>query len=378
MEASSNSIKTFDVVWGESTNANYYQVCLYDNTQTDNCLTLGSTTTNTNQTVTLDDTLLGSELEFFVIAYNGTEQTSSSMVTPDSATIVAAIGYFKASNTESDDNFGVSVSLSSDGNTWAVGAYSEDSDATGIDGNGSSNAELLSGAVYVFIRSSSTWTQQAYVKASNTESVDRFGFSVSLSSDGNAMVVGAYGEDSEATGVGGNEALNGAGLSGAAYVFSRSGSTWSQQAYVKASNTEANDNFGRSVAISLDGNTLAVGANGEDSEATGIDGNESLSSATESGAVYVFTLSGSTWSQQSYIKASNTEADDNFGISVSLSSDGNTLAVGANGEDSEATGIDGTESVNGALQSGAVYVFSRSGSTWSQQAYVKASNTEAD
>ncbi|CAH0537239.1 FG-GAP repeat protein [Vibrio marisflavi] len=378
VEASSNSIKTFDVVWGESTNANYYQVCLYDNTQTDNCLTLGSTTTNTNQTVTLDDTLLGSELEFFVIAYNGTEQTSSSMVTPDSATIVAAIGYFKASNTESDDNFGVSVSLSSDGNTWAVGAYSEDSDATGIDGNGSSNAELLSGAVYVFIRSSSTWTQQAYVKASNTESVDRFGFSVSLSSDGNAMVVGAYGEDSEATGVGGNEALNGAGLSGAAYVFSRSGSTWSQQAYVKASNTEANDNFGRSVAISLDGNTLAVGANGEDSEATGIDGNESLSSATESGAVYVFTLSGSTWSQQSYIKASNTEADDNFGISVSLSSDGNTLAVGANGEDSEATGIDGTESVNGALQSGAVYVFSRSGSTWSQQAYVKASNTEAD
>jgi len=378
VEASSNSIKTFDVTWDESSDANYYQVCLYDSTQTDNCLALGSTTTNTNQTVTLDETLLGSALEFFVLAYNSVGQTTSSTVTPDSGAIVAATGYFKASNTESDDNFGVSVSLNSDGNTLAVGAYSEDSDATGIDGDGNSNGALLSGAVYVFIRSGSTWTHQAYVKASNTGSVDRFGFSVSLSSDGNTLAVGAYGEDSEATGVGGNDALNGAGLSGAVYVFSRSGSTWSQQAYVKASNTEASDNFGRSVAISLDGNTLAVGANGEDSNATGIDGNESLSGADASGAVYVFSRSGVTWSQQAYVKASNTEADDNFGISVSLSSDGNTLAVGANGEDSEATGVDGNETVNGASASGAVYVYSRSGVTWSQQAYVKASNAEAD
>ena len=378
VEASSNSIKTFDVAWDESSDANYYQVCLYDSTQTDNCLTLNSTTTNTNQTVTLDETLLGSALEFFVIAYNSVGQTTSSTVTPDSAAIVAATGYFKASNTESDDNFGVSVSLSSDGNTLAVGAYSEDSDATGIDGDGNSNGALLSGAVYVFIRSGSTWTHQAYVKASNTGSVDRFGFSVSLSSDGNTLAVGAYGEDSEATGVGGNDALNGAGLSGAVYVFSRSGSTWSQQAYVKASNTEASDNFGRSVSLSLDGNTLAVGANGEDSDATGINGNEALSGASASGAVYVFSRSGVTWSQQAYVKASNTEADDNFGISVSLSLDGNTLAVGANGEDSEATGIDGNETVNGASASGAVYVYSRSGVTWSQQAYVKASNTEAD
>ena len=130
-----------------------------------------------------------------------------------------------------------------------------------------------------------------------------------------------------------------------------------QPTYVKASNTEADDYFGYSVAISADGNTLAVGALGEASNATGINGDQNDNSATHSGAVYIFVRNGTTWAQEAYIKASNTDAGDYFGYSVSLSSDGNTLAVGAYGEDSDATGINGDQDNNNATDSGAVYVY---------------------
>jgi len=302
----------------------------------------------------------------------------SALSAAQAVNVTQAIGYFKASNTGAGDYFGFSVALSGDGNTLAVGAYGEDSNATGIGGNQADNAASTSGAVYVFTRSGSTWSQQAYVKASNTGAGDGFGISVALSGDGNTLAVGAYGEASNATGIDGNPADNSANRSGAVYVFNRSGSTWSQQAYVKASNTEADDQLGFSVALSGDGNTLAVGAYAEASNSIGIGGNQADNSASFAGAAYVFTRSGSTWSQQAYVKASNTGAGDYFGISVALSGDGNTLAVGAAQEASNATGIDGNPADNSASASGAVYVFTRSGSTWSQQAYVKASNTEAN
>ncbi len=298
----------------------------------------------------------------------------SAAITPD---LTQAIGYFKASNTEASDNFGWSVALSADGNTLAVAGYQEDSNATGVGGNQADNSAAGSGAVYVFIRSSGTWSQQAYLKASNTGAGDLFGFSMALSSDGNTLAVGARWERSNATGVGGNEADNSATNSGAAYVFIRSSGTFSQQAYIKASNTGGSDSFGEKVALSSDGNTLAVVAIQEDSNATGVGGNQADNSAAASGAVYVFTRSGSTWSQQAYIKASNTEAGDQFGYSVALSGDGNTLAVGANREDSNATAVGGNQADNSATDSGAVYVFTRSGVTWSQQAYIKASNPGA-
>src|SRR6185295_13476722 len=104
-------------------------------------------------------------------------------------------------------------------------------------------------------------------------------------------------EDSNATGVGGNQNDNSATEAGAAYVFTRpaGGTTWSQQAYLKASNAEADDGFGESVALS--GDTLVVGAYGEDSNATGVGGDQTDELASDAGAVYVFTRSGSTWSQ---------------------------------------------------------------------------------
>ncbi|OGA88286.1 MAG: hypothetical protein A2Z90_23140 [Burkholderiales bacterium GWA2_64_37] len=285
--------------------------------------------------------------------------------------------YVKASNTQSGDRFGTSVALSGDGNTLAVGAHLEDSNATGINGDQANNSANNAGAVYVFTRIGSTWSQQAYVKASNTGADDHFGFSVALSDDGNTLAVGAYWEASNATGINGDQANNSASAAGAAYVFIRSGSTWSQQAYVKASNTQSGDLFGTSVALSRDGSTLAVGAYWEASNATGINGDQANNSASAAGAVYVFIRSGSTWSQQAYVKASNTQSGDLFGFSVALSSDGSTLAVGAFWEASNTTGINGDQANDAASQAGAVYVFIRSGSTWSQQAYMKASNTQS-
>jgi hypothetical protein len=282
--------------------------------------------------------------------------------------------YVKASNSEADDWFGGGLSLSGDGNTLAVSASGEDSNATGIGGNQSDNSASRSGAVYVFTRSGTTWTQQAYLKASNAELEDYFS-RVSLSADGNKLAVGASGEDSNATGIGGDQNDNSVGNSGAVYVFTRSGTTWTQQAYLKASNSDANDGFGGWLSLSGDGNTLAVSASAEDSNATGIGGDQTDNSALSSGAVYVFTRSGTTWTQQAYLKASNSDAGDYFSR-VSLSVDGNTLAVGASDEHSNATGINGNQSDNSASRSGAVYVFARSGSTWTQQAYVKASNTD--
>ncbi len=102
--------------------------------------------------------------------------------------------------------------------------------------------------------------------------------------------------------------------SGAAYVFTNDGTTWSQQAYLKASNSGASDQFGWWVAIS--GDTLVVGAPYEDSHAAGVNGDQNDNSATQSGAAYVFNRDGTTWSQQSYLKASNSEASDYFGFSV--------------------------------------------------------------
>jgi len=286
--------------------------------------------------------------------------------------------YLKASNTEADERFGESVSVS--GDTVVVGAYLEDGGTVGVNGNQTDNSAPDSGAAYVFVRAGSTWTQQAYLKASNTGSVDLFGASVAISGD--TIVVGAGREDSNATGVNGDQANNNALGSGAAYVFVRNGGTWSQQAYLKASNTgggdplsffELGDHFGSSVAVS--GDTIVVGALAEQSSATGVNGNQTDNSAPDSGAAYVFVRAGSTWTQQAYLKASNTGTADWFGWSVAIS--GDAVVVSALQEDSNARGVNGNQTDNSATDSGAAYVFVRSGNAWTQQAYLKASNAEA-
>ncbi|MGE3547626.1 MAG: FG-GAP repeat protein, partial [Kofleriaceae bacterium] len=217
--------------------------------------------------------------------------------------------------------------------------------------------------------------QQHYLKASNPGLADGFGNAIALSADASTLVVAASNEAGGSIGINGDQSDDSAGASGAVYVFVRSGAGWVQQAYLKASNTNNSDAFGRDVSLSADGSTLAVGADLEDSAATGIDGNQADNSAMNAGAAYVFTRTGTTWSQQAYVKASNTGPTDSFGYRIALSGDGNTLAVGAHTEDGGATGINGPQN-DAVMNSGAVYVYSRTGTVWTQQAYVKASNPD--
>jgi hypothetical protein len=278
--------------------------------------------------------------------------------------------YVKASNPGTEDYFGWSVAVC--GDTLVVGAGYEDSGATGVNGNQGDNSADRAGAAYVFVREGSTWSQQAYLKPANTLADHRFGWSLAISGD--TLVVGATGDRSNATGVNGDDANSDAPYSGAAYVFVREGSAWSQQAYLKASNTEQYDLFGCQVAIS--GDTIVVGAQEEDGAASGVNGDQHTDPAYEAGAAYVFVREGSTWSQQAYLKASNTDPGDSFGAAVAIS--GDTVAVGAGGERSNATGVNGNQSDNSLDYAGAVYLFVRDGTTWSQQAYLKASNTQAE
>ncbi len=271
------------------------------------------------------------------------------------------------------DEFGYSVALSTDGNTLAVGAPGEDSGSTGINSIPDESA-AESGAVYLFQYANGNWAEEAYIKASNTGSGDNFGHSVALSSDGNTLAVGAYLENSGTTGIN-SIPDESAGGSGAAYLFRYASGNWAEEAYIKASNTGAGDNFGHSVALSSDGNTLAVGAYLENSGTTGINSIPD-ESAGGSGAAYLFRYASGNWAEDAYIKASNAEMNDNFGDAVALSSDGNTLAVGATGEDSGTTGINSTPDES-AAGSGALYLFRYASGNWTEEAYIKASNSGA-
>lgn len=221
-------------------------------------------------------------------------------------------------------------------------------------------------------------TAQSYIKASNPDSLDRFGASIAVSGDGNTLAVGAIGEDSDGLGVGTLGGNNNSVGSGAVYVFTRSSGSWVQQALLKASNADWNDGFGSSVALSADGNTLAVGAAEEDSDANTVNSTQSDNSAPSSGAVYIYVRNAGAWELQAYLKAAHSDANDFFGISLSMSADGNTLAVGADYESSAATGVNADATDNSAPGCGAAYIFVRTGTAWSQQAYLKPSNAGVD
>lgn len=236
---------------------------------------------------------------------------------------------------DSNSDTGTAYVFVSNGTGWSVQAQLTASDATAhaffggsvaIYGStvviGASNASSERGAAYVFVRSGTTWTQQAELIASDAAYFDGFGTSVAIS--GSTAVIGAPDKFSN---------------SGAAYVFTQSGSAWSQQAQL--TDGAANAFFGYSVAI--DGSTAVIGAYGENSY---------------TGAVYVFTRSGSTWSQQAKLPPPAT--GESFGISVAMS--GSTALVGASGT---------------ASSPGAAYVFTRSGVTWSQQAKLTAADAAA-
>jgi len=288
--------------------------------------------------------------------------------------------YLKASNTTAGSAFGSSVALTSDGSRLAVGA---------------SKAAVINGAAYVFSRSAAVWQEEALLVP--TTGFIHAGSSVALSTDGLVLAVGApatghfRGEvfvysrsgtqwtneqtlvahnlgELEYAYFGTSVAMSGDGATvavgapselsqGAVYVFTGSGATWSEAAYLKSTNIGVDDGFGTSIGLSSDGLKLLVGAPGEDSAATGINGNAGDDSYESAGAAYLFTQAGGVWGQSVYVKAPNTEALDSFGCSVALSSDGATLAVGANGEASAAVTVGGDKSNNSAPDAGAAFVY---------------------
>jgi hypothetical protein len=339
--------------------------------------------------------------------------------------------YLKASNTANGAQFGSSLSLSANGNVLAVGAPGEASSATGVNGNQSDDSMPSSGAAYVFARAGAAWSQQAYVKSSNTGGPDigyQFGFAVSLSGDGNTLAVSETSDPSNATGINGDQKNTAAADSGAVFVFTHSGNTWSQQAYVKAGTATPNLLFGYSVGLSGNGDILGVGAyndtgrrgaiyvftrsngtwsqqarllatNGQVGDYMGCsmaisdDGNTLVAGTVEDkfaqinagagrdlldsvGGAYVFVRTAGQWSQQAYVKAFNPRENDQFGWAVAISRDGNTIAVGSHLEDSGARRVNGDQSDASSEDSGAVYVYTRTGTTWNPTAYVKASNTK--
>jgi hypothetical protein len=273
------------------------------------------------------------------------------------------------------------LALSGDGNTLAVGAISEDSAGAGINNNAMQRNDSANstGAVYVFTRTGTAWSQQAYVKASNSEAGDLFGYNVGLSRDGNTMAVAGYDEDGSPR-VPNGIPDNRRGGSGAIYVFTRTGADWAQTAYLKGSKSEQADSLGYAVAISDDGNTIAAGTADEDCYFPGINPrgcDDERVSNTSSGAAYVWVRNGNAWAEQAFFKASNPGLEDWFGVRLALSGDGNTLAIAGPLEDSIGQGIDAKQDDGLAPEAGAVYFFTRAGDAWAQRAFIKASNNEA-
>lgn len=161
-----------------------------------------------------------------------------------------------------------------------------------------------------------------------------------------------------ATGINGNDTDDSYFSAGAVYVFRFLNNTWSQQAYVKPSSIDAYDYFGSSIDLGADGNTLVSCANREDSDSTLLNSSEfNTVEGENSGACYLFKYQNNAWSQQTYIKASNTGTNDYFGTSVSISDDGNNIAIGAEGEDSNASLINGDQIDNTFSGAGAIYLY---------------------
>jgi hypothetical protein len=227
-----------------------------------------------------------------------------------------------ASDAAAGDQYGISVAI--DGDYAIVGGSTNDDD--GAD----------SGAAYILIRSGSNWTEQAKLTASDGATTDQFGFSVDI--NGDYAIVGAFGHDANGTD------------SGAAYVFVRSGTTWIEQAKLTSTDIAAGDQFGISVALS--GDTAIIGAFGEDG------------AGSNYGAVYIYSRSGSVWTEQTKLAASDAASNDQFGFSVDI--DGNYVIVGSDQDD------------DGGSQSGSAYVFFQSGGIWNEQAKLTASDAASD
>lgn len=285
--------------------------------------------------------------------------------------------YIKASNTDSLYNFGATFTISDNGKYLAIGSPYESSDATGINGDQNNHNSPGSGAVYVFSRVGCDWIQEAYIKASNSFQGNNFGHKVQFNYDGSILLVSSPLENSNAQGINGNQNNQDAYGAGAVYLFSKSGGMWTQEYYIKSPNSESGDLFGSSLCMSKNGKWIGIGAYGEDSNATGVNGNQNNNEMESSGAVYIYSFDNSALQFHSYIKASNPDVQDNFGTSIALNEEGTYLIVGAPYEASNSAGINGNQFNNSLYRSGAVYFYKRDAGTWNFNSYIKSSQPSA-
>lgn len=224
----------------------------------------------------------------------------------------------KANNAQHGPNFGCSVSISDDGSRVIVGNYEHIGQT---------------GKAYIFSRTGTSWTQEAVLIAIDGTNGDFFGYSVSISNDGMYSIIGAYRNNS------GN---------GAAYIFMRSGTTWNQQAKLVANDAYFNSYFGNSVDISGDGSICVV---------------TSYNKNNSTGQAYIFIRSGTNWSQSQGLIAGDGSTNDNFGYSCSISTNGSRIIIGSRYGDKPSV-----------ADCGSVYIFDKFGPIWTQQAEVNPSN----
>lgn len=250
----------------------------------------------------------------------GAEQGAAYLFEQQDNTFVVR-AHLSASNARESDWFGASVALSGRGDALAVGARHEDGPTA--------RPVADSGAVYVFGQGAGGWSEQAYLKASSAHAGDRFGASVALSFDGATLAVGAQPRKR-----------------GAVRVFKRTPAGWREQALLQSRGAVAQDRFGAQLALSANGDTLAVGATGAPGAA---------------GAAHVYTQRGVLWLQQARLQAPQAQAGDAFGERLALSADGSVLAVSA---------------VHGghAIEAGVVHLFARGAASWSQQRRLTSAN----
>ncbi len=266
--------------------------------------------------------------------------------------IHSVIGRLESPTPDLSDYFGLATASSADGVTLAIGAPGEDSDGNTAEGTGHNNQSKESGAVYVFHYDFDTgdWSLQALLKANPAKEGARFGSALAMSPDGNTLAVGAY--------------LEGEG-EGAVYLFTRaSDGTWSGSAPLKAT-TEGEKHFGFSLALSDDGNLLAIGAPAE--QGTTVDTGEKLAGA---GATYLYARQGGQWLPAGRLAPTPAVALAGFGRSVALNGNGTLLAVGADRWSATPRQEEEGE--------GAVFLFSQDPETsgWTQRALVQATSPE--
>ncbi len=231
-----------------------------------------------------------------------------------------------ATDRSSNNELGYDVVMSSDGSRIAIGAWQ----AT----NGGTNS---TGAIYIFARAGQLWSQEAKLYASDFAAGDKLGSKIAMNRDGSRLVATSF-------------STSGSGGAGSVYVFLRSGTNWIQEAKIMAADRVSGDAFGSALSINEDATRIAVGSPGSD---TG--------GLSNNGVVYIFSRAGIVWSQEAKLAASDAASTDGFGSSVSLTRDSARLVVGAPNAD-----------ISGVVDAGAVYVFTRANTVWTQEAKLTA------